>query len=233
MSFPKPTPEVLEQLKARYGDVLVVEFGELGYFTLHVWSKAMYSDYVDAAARDRPNATQRFAARSVLTPTPSEYAVARGRRPQLPGTIVGVLCETAGIPRAEGSLADTWDERLIESTPPASLERAGLAPEKADELQRTIAGRDLTLVSVSDRTGKVFFGGVLAAPTEVESGMVSDLKKRKRGLQDGMKSIVESCLVWCQGPFGETVERYPGIVSVLMSIIADQLEVIDTEIFRP
>ncbi len=232
MSFLKPSPQVIQELKIKYGSVLLVEFGELGWFVLVCWTREQYGEFVDAAAKDRPNATQRFAARAVVYPAPAEYAIARQRKPALPSTIVGVLCEAAGIPRGEGSQADTWEEKLNDATPPASLERAGLSREQADKL---LAGvdRELTLVSVSDRAGKVFFGGVLAEPTDVESGMVRDLKKLRKGLQTGMKSIVESCLVWSRDPLDPTIDTHPAIVTILMETIADRLEVFDTGLFRP
>lgn len=232
MSFAKPTPEKLAELKAKHGNILVVEFGELGYFVLQCMTKETYSDYVDAAMRDRQNANQRYAARSVLAPLASEYAVVRMRKPGLAGTIVGLLLEAAGIPRGENTQADTWAERLSDKTPPASLERAGLSAEKAQELLM-LGERELTLVSVSDRSGVVFFGGVLAAPTDVESGMIHDLKKLKKGVQNGLLSVVESCLPWSREPLSQTVDSHPAIVSVLMEVLQDAFEVADTALFRP
>lgn len=232
MSSPKPDVSLVDQLKAQHGPVLVVEFGELGWYVLKLFTSEAFADHVDrAAAGDEQNVRQRTARMHVLYPAPGVFAVDRMRKPGLPSKIVTILCEMAGIPGGGGSLADTWEDELTDGTAPAAPERAGLAPEQAAKLLAS-AERKLTVVSISDRFDQVIFGGVLAEPTEVEAGMVADMKKQKKGIQRSMRSIVESCLVWSKEPLDVTIARYPGVVTMLMMSIAERLEVADLNFFR-
>lgn len=226
----KLSPEDLAKLKAEHGSVIVTEFSGLGHYYLKPFGPKAYADYLDKAVVNADAAADRFGMRSILHPSFQEANKARSAKPKLTGAIIEVLLEDAGIPRQ--GRGEVWCDALDEGTSPMLLERAGLSREEAQRLLGERPEREHFVISISDRTREVYFGGVLLAPGDVETGMLRDLRARRKAVHVGMLSVVRSCLVWSREPLDATMEKFPAVVTVLVDQLTEVQGVDDLSSFR-